>query len=420
MNRIYVLSVVVLLQSLLLGQEELKKISVKDAIEIGMRNNPEIKSALENISSSKGRFWNGISLPQPEISYSYEYVPINMNLNSAGEKTWGISQSFEFPTNYFLKGSKLNKEEDIAVNRLIIVKRFVINKIKSGYYKILAKQKQVELAEENYKIVEDFFKKAEIRENVGEGTNLEKLTAKVQLSEAVNNLEVIRNELKSASIDLKYTLGNGEHDKNYILKDSLVFIDYKIDSDILYKNTELENPQIKIAELENEIASVEKGLAWTSLLPNFNLAYYKQTLDGDNGFYGASLGISIPLWFAMDQRGKIQEAVANKSKSESELLLMRNEINLKLKRALLEYENNVKLIKMYIDEIQPQAEEVYKAALKNYDAGEISYLEYLQAKQLLVNSKYNYVNSLFNYYQTIFNMEEITGINLIDKSEPEN
>jgi cobalt-zinc-cadmium resistance protein CzcA len=420
MNKVFVLFAVVLLQSLLLGQTELQKISVNDAIAIGLKNNPEIKSALENISSSKGRFWSGISLPQPEMSFSYEYVPINKNLNNASEKSWGISQSFEFPSNYFLKGNKLNKEEDIAVNKLMIAKRSVINKIKAGYYKVLAKQKQAELAEENLKIAEDFFKKAEIRENVGEGTNLEKLTAKVQLSEAGNNLIIIKNELISAYADLNYSLGNGSQNQNYVLTDSLVFVDYKIDVGKIYEYAGQENPQIKIAKLENEIASVEKGLAWSSILPNFNLAYFKQTLDGDNGYYGASFGISIPLWFAVDQRGKIQEATANESKSESDYQLTKNEIFLKLKSALLDQENNFKQVKMYRDEILPQSEEVYSAALKSYDAGEISYLEYLQAKQLLVNSKNNYINSLLTHYQTIFSIEEITGIKITDKSEPEN
>jgi len=50
-------------------------------------------------------------------------------------------------------------------------------------------------------------KKSEIRQNVGEGTNIERLTAKVQFSEAQNNLEIAKNELKTAFAELNYTLG---------------------------------------------------------------------------------------------------------------------------------------------------------------------------------------------------------------------
>lgn len=420
-SRLFVLFATVLLSLCVYGQTDIKKLSLNEAIEIGLKNNPEIKSAMENISASKGRFWSGISLPQPEIGVSYEFTPVNSGLSSYGERTLEVSQSFEFLSNYFLKGSKFSKEEEIAVYKLNLTERSVISQVKIGYYKVLTKQYQVKSAEENLIISEDFFKKAEIRQNVGEGTNLERLTAKVQYTEARNNLEVAKNELTTAFAELNYSLGYGKqsYESELSLTDSLVFVDHEISLEQIYKSLEETNPQIKIAELNYGIASVEKGIAWSSLLPNFNLAYYKQARDGDNGFYGASFGISIPLWFMFDQRGKIQEASANQSITESELQLTKNETALKLKNSFIDHENNLKQVKLYMNEILPQAEEIYRTAIMSYDAGELTYLEYLQARQTLIGSKNNYINALFNHYQSVFRIEEIIGQNIIDKSELE-
>jgi outer membrane protein TolC len=420
-NKFFVLLAALVLSLNIYGQTEIKKLSLNDAVKIGLKNNPEVKSAIENISASKGKFWSGISLPQPEIGVSYEYAPVNSSLSNYSEKTLAVSQSFEFPSNYFLKGSKFSKEEEIAVYKLNLTERSVINQVKTSYYKILAKQYQVKSAEENLKISEDFFKKAEIRQNVGEGTNLERLTAKVQYTEARNNLEVTKNELTTAFAELNYSLGYGKqsYDSNFGLTDSLVFVDHKISLEQIYKSFEETNPQIKIADLNYGIASIEKGLAWSSLLPNINLAYFKQTRDGNTGFYGASFGISVPLWFIFEQRGKIQEAVANQSISESELQLTKNEIVLKLKNAFADHENNLKQVKLYVNDILPQTEEIYRTAIKSYDAGELTYLEYLLAKQTLINSRNNYINALFNHYQSVFRIEEIVGQNIIDKSELE-
>lgn len=420
-SKLFVLFVSALLPLCVYGQTEIKKLSLNEAIEIGLKNNPEVKSAIENISASKGRFWSGISLPQPEVGVNYEYAPVNSSLSNYSERTFEVRQSFEFPSNYFLKGSKFSKEEEIAVYKLRLIERSVINQIKTSYYKVLAKEYQVKSAGENLVISEDFFKKAEIRQNVGEGTNLERLTAKVQYTEARNNLEVAKNELAIAFAELDYSLGYGNqgYDSNFGLTDSLVFVDHRISLEQIYKSFEETNPQIKIAELNYGIASVEKGLAWSSLLPNINLAYFKQTRDGNTGFYGASFGISVPLWFMFDQRGKIQEAAANQSISESELQLTKNEIALKIKSAFTDHENNLEQVKLYVSEILPQAEEIYRTAIKSYDAGELTYLEYLQAKQTLINSRNNYINALFNYYLSIFRIEEIVGQNIIDKSELE-
>lgn len=419
--RLFVLFAAVLLPFIVCGQTKITKLSLNEAIEIGLKNNPEVKSAIENIEAAKGRFWSGISLPQPEVAVSYEYTPVNSSLSNYSERTFELSQSFEFPSNYFLKGSKFGKEEEIAVYKLSLTERSVINQVKTSYYKVLAKQYQVKSAEENLAISEDFFKKAEIRQNVGEGTNLEKLTAKVQYTEAKNNLEVSRNELTSAFAELNYALGFGKlsYDSNFDLTDSLVFVDHGISLEEIYNKFEETNPQIKIAELDYGITSVEKSLAWSSLLPNINLAYFKQSRDGDNGFYGASFGLSVPIWFIFDQRGKVQEASANQSISESELQLTKNEIALRLKSSFIDHENNLKQVKLYMNEILPQAEEIYRTAIMSYDAGELTYLEYLQARQTLISSKNNYINALFNHYQSVFRIEEIIGQNIIYKSELE-
>jgi heavy metal efflux system protein len=422
MKQIIVLFILVLLINNLNGQEKIKNnLTLNEAIKIGLNNNPEVKGAKEEISASKGRFWSGISLPQPELSVSYEYAPDKGSLSNYGERTFEVSQSFEFPTNYFLKGNKFNKEEEIAVCKLNLAKRRIISQVKNSYYKILVKQFQIRSAEENLVISEDFFKKAGIRLSVGEGTNLEKLTAKVQFTEALNNLEVAKNELSTAFAELNYSLGFGRQSFNssFNLKDTLVFVDYKISLELLYKLLEETNPQIKIAELNDGIASVEKGLSWSSILPSINLAYFKQSVDGNNGFYGASFGISVPLWFMSDQKGKIQEANANQAITESELQITKNEMALRLKSSFNDYENNLKQVKLYVNDILPQAEEIYRSAIKSYEAGELTYLEYLQAKQTLINSRNNYINALFNHYQSLFQIEEMIGQDIKEKSELE-
>ncbi|HOP50132.1 MAG TPA: TolC family protein [Ignavibacteriales bacterium] len=315
---------------------------------------------------------------------------------------------------FFLRGSRFSKEEEIAFYRLKQTEVVIIAQIKSAYYNVLSKKKLLEIAEENLKIAEDFSKKAEIRYNVGEGTNLERLTAKVQFTEAKNNLEVASNELRTAFAELNFYLGYGKRtDEIFTLADSLTYLPSdKFTFEELYNLSLSVNQQIKISELNVSIASINKSLAWSSLLPNFNLGYFKQTRDGDNGFYGASFGISVPLWFIFEQRGKIQEATANLSISEYEVQLTKNEIALKVKSAFTDYENNLNQVKLYVNDILPQSEEIYRTAVKSYDTGEITYLEFLQAKQTLINARSNYINVLLNYYLSIFTLEEIIGRSL--------
>jgi len=416
MKRLFVLFISFAITFKGYGQENktFTGLTLNEAIEIGLKNNPEIKSAREKISAAKGRFWSGISLPSPEIGLSYEYVPVNTGLRNFGERTFALSQSFEFPSNYFLRGSRLSKEEEILFYELKQGEIAIASQIKIAYYNVHAKKELLEIAEENLKIAEDFSRKADIRHNVGEGTNLERLTAKVQFTEAVNNLQSAKNELKTAFAKLNYSIGNGkEKDEIFTLADSLSFTPIlKFTLEELYNLSLSVNQQIKISELKVSTSLIEKTLAWSSLLPKFNLAYYKQTLDGDNGFYGASFGISVPLWFLFEQRGQIQEAAANVNIADSELQLVRNEIYVRLKTIYNDYENNLRQIELYISDILPQAEEVYRSASASYNAGEITYLEFLQARKTLISASSNYTNVLFSYYRSIFTLEETIGQSL--------
>uniref|UniRef100_A0A7V3E7N3 TolC family protein n=1 Tax=Ignavibacterium album TaxID=591197 RepID=A0A7V3E7N3_9BACT len=412
----FALFILVLAVSILNAQERIdKELTLNEAIKIGLKNNPEIKSAQQNISAAKGRFWSGISLPAPEIGVSYEYTPVNKSLRNFSERTFEVSQSFEFPSNYFLRGSKFSKEEEIAFYGLKQTEIGITAQIKSAYYNVLAKKDLLGIAEENLKIAEDFSKKAEIRYNVGEGTNLERLTAKVQFTEAKNNLEVASNELRTAFAELNFYLGYGKRtDEIFTLADSLTYLPSdKFTFEELYNLSLSVNQQIKISELNVSTASINKSLAWSSLLPNFNLGYFKQTRDGDNGFYGASFGISVPLWFLFENRGQIQEATANVNIAESELQLIKNDVYLRLRSAFNNYENELRQVNLYISDILPQAEEVYRSASASYDAGEITYIEFLQARQTLIGAYSNYTNVLFNYYRSIFTLEETVGQNLL-------
>lgn len=413
MNKYILFSVFAFSLQVLYGQNN-NKLSLDDAIELCLTHNPELIEARGNVIAARGRYFQEISLPQPEIELSLEFTPAGQSLSNYSERTFALSQSFEFPSTYFIRGSKYSIEEDIALQHCRLKEKEITAKLKTVYYKVLSKQLLVKYADENLSLSEDFFKKAQIRYNVGEVTNLEQLTARVQFSEAKNKLAATVNELETSITELNYMLGygGGKFVSDYQLTDSLVYSLYNLSLDNILYTASVSSPRIKIAELYSSIASADKTIAWSSLLPNFNFAYFRQSRDGDNGFYGASFGVSVPLWFLFDQRGRIEEADANKSAAEARLAQVNNEIALISRNAFTDYNNSSIQLKSYIEDILPQAEEVYRTAAKIYDAGELSYLEYVQAKQLLLNARENYTAALFNYNKSVAALEEITGKSL--------
>jgi cobalt-zinc-cadmium resistance protein CzcA len=111
----------------------------------------------------------------------------------------------------------------------------------------------------------------------------------------------------------------------------------------------------------------------------------------------------------LDQRGRIKEASSNVSAAESELQTANNAVHAKTQAAFAEFKHEEKQVQLYVKDILPQAEEVFRTAAKSYEAGEITYIEFLQAQQTLVNSKGSYAEALLSYNLSIVTIEEAIG-----------
>ena len=92
--------------------------------------------------------------------------------------------------------------------------------------------------------------------------------------------------------------------------------------------------------------------------------------------------------------------------------IVKNNLIEKINSAFIDFINDEKQLTLYQNELIPQAQEILRTADLSYQAGEITYLEFLQAKFTAINAKINLVKSLFDYKEAIINLEESTGYTL--------
>ncbi len=391
--------------------QQAERLSLKDAIEIALQRNPEVQSARHGVTAARGRFWQGVSLPPPSLSLSYDYIPTGSGIKDYGERVIGISQSFDFPTTIGLRASSLSYETDATEADFRTASLAVTMQVKEAYFGVLAAQQKLKLAEENLAIADDFARKADIRYNVGEGTHLESLTAKVQLTQSRNAVDVARNDLRLAAGGLSYVLGRREEvpGGESILTDSLTYRPITVPFESLIEQARQSNSRLEAAAFRLSAASANRAIAWSSILPSFNVSYSRQAQVGNSSLYGVSFGMSLPIWFLFDQRGQVQEATAVHARLESELQMIENFITLDVKNAFLEFKNDERQVQLFQSDLLPQAEEVYRGAATSYEAGEITYIEFLQARQTLIAARSTYIDALYHYNTAIARLEKMVG-----------
>lgn len=398
---------VLLASSILHGQET---ISLEQAMNLALRYNPELQQARQARRAAAGRFWSGIALPQPELAYSYEYMPLGQSLNRFGERTIEIAQELDFPTTYLLRGRALNAETALARTQIRRKALGLLAAVQRGYWEVKALEAQLVICQSNYDLADEFSRKAAIRQAAGEGSLLEKLTAEVQRTQAMSALESARGERSAALARLLVLLGRERVESETVLTDTLSYQPQSLTLAELEAVALRQSPELERTAIATSALRTRQALSWSSLLPGFRLAWSRQALEGGgNDYYGLSFGASLPLWFLFDQRGRIQEATAELRSGEYEQTAMRNELIARLQTAWLAYGNQERQLLLYRSELLPQAAEIYRTAAVSYDAGEIGYLELLQSRQTLAGVRAGYIDALLGYQKAAIELNELAG-----------
>ena len=390
-------------------------LSQKDAVDIALKNNPEMKMKEQSIIQEKGKFFQSLSLPKPNISVRYEAVPDGAKLEDADNRKIFFVQSFDFPTKYILKNQMQSIQIKAVEEEYNLAKNKLIQQVKIAYNHILQHNKKLELAKRNLKLMEDFAQKAELKYKVGEGTYLEFLQAKVKKGEAQNEMTNFRILLEISHAQLKLLLFE---DKDYptdlVLRDSLIFMDFKLSLENLTENALEFNPELAIAKIKHKSSNYNKKLAYSSFLPDFAVNYFRMKIGSNPNFWGIDVRASIPLWFLFDQRGKIQEKRAENRHTHWEMKNKEEEIKTEVKNRWLTVRSIKSQVYLYQNEILKTAEEVYRTASRSYEEGEIGYIELIQAQRTLITAQSGYIDVLFNFNQAIVDLELIVGKEIME------
>jgi len=391
--------------------QAVKPLSLREAISIAVDHNPQSIISRRRIDAQRGQYWRALSLPPLSVSVNYAFIPIGSGLEQFSERTIELSQAFDFPTTIALRGSMAASEIHAAETEYSATELEIIAHVKIAYATILAKKEKFSLAKENQSIAEDFANKSTTRHKVGEGTHLEQLTASVQRRQAVDALVTAKNDLRIAMDELELLLGErpGRSNSEFILTDSMRYSAESHSLDQYLEVAKSYNTELRVSSLKREIASKGYSLAWSSLLPSFSASYFRQTRDGVSGLYGVSLGISVPLWFLFDQRGQIQTASAELSIAEHEMGFTRDSVTVAVRTAYFDKLNSERQLRLYQTEILPESHEILRSAQASYAAGEITYLEFLQAKQTVLQARSTYIDVFLAYNVARARLEQIVG-----------
>ncbi|MCZ6632374.1 MAG: TolC family protein [bacterium] len=402
-------ALLIVIHSTFIGADTLTR---EDAVRLALERNPEVIAARKEWDAAQARTVQARALPDPELKLEFEELPGVFSTGAFGERNIGLTQRIEFPAKWWLRNRAAGQRADaIRMSAYEVTRLAVSARTKTTFDRVLAGRKILTYADENLKLTRDFLAKARVRFEAGDVSRLEVLRAEVEVGRAENQVTVAENVIFVARVELNALLAQDIQKETELVGD----LDGRsggLQLESLKKRALENRPDLKGAGLRLAGAQSVRSVAVSSIWPDLNLGIFRQTFAGPNGrtsFWRTSFGLEVPLWAMFRQRGEIAEAGAEVAKAASEEAAVRFQVHLDVEVAFRTVKAAEDQVDLFRDRVLPVAEQAYDIASRSYREGKASYLDLLEARRTLTESRIEYAEALFHYRVSLTRLEQAVG-----------
>jgi cobalt-zinc-cadmium resistance protein CzcA len=159
---------------------------------------------------------------------------------------------------------------------------------------------------------------------------------------------------------------------------------------------------VRAQALVNE-AELQEKTQKSFYAPDLTLGYFNQSLERQNGFYGYYLGVKAPIWWWGNQNN-VEQA---KLKKEQTQLMSNYQLNEK-KQNLQALNQSLSNTEMQLQNLQKQLNNTTRLAAlskKSLTQGELSYMQYFQQQQILIDAQLSFFDLKKQEANTLFQIQ---------------
>lgn len=355
------------------------QIEIDEAVKIAWENNPSIKEALLEVEKAKSltKAYPGIN----KTSLAFQNGQIN---SSIIDYSFEISQGFSFPTAKAYKALQ-NSKVELSENNLGISKNDLARNVRDTYTQVSNTQEKLILYETLVNLYKKMKQVAEKKFAAGETSVLEKTFAISKYEESMISKSQLEAELNLSKNTLALLLNNGNKSVD-VVKPILQLP--------ILDSTEINNnPLLSYYSNNIELKNKDLILSKKMYLPDFNVGYFNQQIDGAQGFQGFNIGINVPIFYR-STKANIKAAKIETEIAESQLNGIELELNRLFQKRINAFNKYQLEVEYYTSTGSLLEQQLIEFSTKSYETGEIGYLEYLENIHQATLIKTHYLESL--------------------------
>jgi len=412
-------------------QPEQPLLTLKDAVEIALKNNYNIKLSQNNstIASNNVTAGNAGMLPQLNGSFSdnnsrqstkqtlntgkYNNINAHNSNNSYGVNlNWTIFDGFGMFANY----DQLKQLDKLGVLRLQDTVQRTVASVINTYYDLISQNEQVKALKGAIDISRTQLRIATDKFNVGRASRLDVLNAQVNLNTDTGNLIIQYQLFKSTKIQLNQLLIR-DLQTDFSVADTIVVDDKLILADVL-NNAQLQNPGILSAQINQRLAEINLKQVRSTRYPQVGLTSgyvftnsktpagftVSQNVHGFN--YGLTASINIFDGFNQNRReknAKIQIDNAGIAAKQTKL-----NIESQINSLFVAYLSGLDLVKLEEANVNLNKKNL-DITLDKYKLGNITPLEVREAQRNYLDAQSKFFAAQYQSKQAEIMLKQITN-----------
>ncbi len=381
-----------------------QQLSLEEAVNVAYERHPQVQSSRLGVDKHEAMKKTAVDLGRTEPFYRWSGEPANgEGPDSDGSMTWGLEhEDISFPTVYIQRGKMLKERVSQSEANLAVTKNKIEREVASAYYKLAYGKSRCQLFIYLDSVYSDFLRAAELRLETGEASYLEKTSAEGRY----HDIQVRKKKAKADLERYRKTL------RNTLNVDTAIAIE--LDSLQQYRQESVadtsqisKNPLLDYYKRAIQVQQLRESVEKNELLPSLSVEYSRQSAGGHN-FSNYRIGVGIPLWFR-PQQGRIQAAQIETKRTKEDLENARLSLKTKYQQELQELEKHMEEVNYYQNKGLEVADELLRSAEKSFEAGEITYVEYVEFIDQAIDIKLKYLKALDQYNQSVIRLEYLAG-----------
>ena len=366
------------------AQQELKKISLQEALDIAVENNIDYKASKMNINIAENKVKESNRLQNPEINTFF-----NIGEIGKGEpQATGISEKIEI--------AKRDARKKLAQSNLELTKQnleyteFDLKMdVREAYVNLVAAKEILIVLEQRQKLLNDLLAIAKKRVAADEVEEIDVIQTEIALNQLVIQVNTQKANVKSAmynfnkviNVNNKTSIKYDAEDDNFSDKDDFIAllspkpIEKLPEFNSIAQNSLKNRYDIKIAKQQIEVSKKNLIYVTRQRIPDIELqggySFITQGMSDSgrsiNGAYAGASIVNIPLFYSY--KPEIQNAKMQVDQAELHYMSVQNKAINDLQSAYEKFVTAKINLNYYNDNLLKNSNELIKVAKKNYSTG---------------------------------------------------